>query len=56
MAEDVQQHPLHPVVVGALKDTINQHGPINRTWVGSAAKRIVAAVLAAQNEEEKADV
>jgi hypothetical protein len=56
MAEDVQQHPLHPVVVGALKDTINQHGPISSLWIGSAAKRIVAAVLAAQKEEEKANV
>lgn len=32
-------------VIGALQDTINQHGPITRAWVGSAAKRITRSVL-----------
>lgn len=44
MAEDIQKHPLHPVVVGALKDAINAHGPITRENIGSAAKRIVSQV------------
>lgn len=48
--EDIQQHPLHRVVVGALKDTINMHGPITPEWIGSAAKRITAAVVAEQKK------
>lgn len=28
---------------GALKSTIDAHGPITEQWVGSAAKRIAAA-------------
>ena len=35
---------LHNTVVGALKDCINAHGPINKEWIGSAAKRIVNAI------------
>lgn len=28
-------------VAGALRDTINQHGPITSEWIGSATKRIL---------------
>lgn len=28
------------VIYGALKQTIDAHGPITGTWIGSAAKRI----------------
>lgn len=53
MAEDIQQHPFHRVVVGALKDSINTHGDITIEWVGSAAKRITAAVVAEQKKIEQ---
>lgn len=50
MAEDLHQSFLHPVVVGALRDAINQHGPIDRNLIGSAAKRVIGAVQAALKE------
>lgn len=29
------------VIAGALRDTINAHGPIDRTFIGSATKRVL---------------
>ena len=46
--EDTSQ--FHRIVVGALRTTINAHGPITEQFIGSAAKRITHAVLAAQQE------
>jgi len=33
------------VIHGALKQTIDAHGPINGTWIGSASKRIRGIIL-----------
>mgnify|MGYP001569726791 CR=1 FL=1 len=33
------------MIVGAIKDTINSHGPITKEWTGSAAKRVIAHFL-----------
>lgn len=45
MAEDIHQHELFPVVVGALRDAIKAHGPITPDLIGSAAKRVVSQVV-----------
>lgn len=34
-------NPAFTHVVGALKDTVNQHGPITKRYITSAAKRII---------------
>lgn len=36
---------VHRIIVGGLRDTINTHGSIDKTLIGSAAKRIVGALL-----------
>ena len=33
------------IVSGAIRDTINQHGPITKIWIGSASKRIVKQIM-----------
>lgn len=38
---------------GALKQSINAHGPITKLLIGSASKRIYGALLSNENEEEK---
>lgn len=38
---------------GALRQTINAHGPINKTLIGSASKRIYGAILLNPNEKDK---
>jgi len=43
---DIQQTEIHKIVVGALKNAIDAHGPITKDLTGSAAKRITAALLA----------
>lgn len=40
-------------VRGALRDTINKHGPITLEHVGSAVKRVSAQVLAAQEDRAR---
>jgi hypothetical protein len=52
MKPDPYASPLYRVVLGALKDTINQHGPIDKNLIGSAAKRVVAQIEAANQERE----
>ena len=42
---DIQKHPLHKIIVNALTDCINAHGPITPEWKGSAAKRILNNIL-----------
>jgi len=37
---------------GALKQSINAHGPITKELIGSASKRIHGALLSNPNEEE----
>lgn len=39
------------MVTGALKDTINAHGPITKTLIPSAAKRISNQLFVALHEE-----
>jgi hypothetical protein len=43
---DIQQSEIHKIVVGAMKGAIAAHGPITKDLVGSASKRVTAAVLA----------
>jgi len=38
---------------GALKQSINAHGPITKLLIGSASKRIYGSLLSNENEEEK---
>lgn len=41
---------------GALKQTINAHGPINKLLIGSASKRIYGALLTDEVEKEKISI
>lgn len=38
---------------GALKQTINAHGPITKQLIGSAGKRIYGSLILNPNQEEK---
>lgn len=40
----VDKEMLQRLVVGALRDAINAHGPVDRTRIGSAAKRITGSL------------
>ncbi len=35
---------LERAIVGALKCSIHEHGPITRAWTGSTAKRVIGAI------------
>ena len=35
---------LQKQICGALRETIEQHGPINKQWISSAAKRIAKQI------------
>lgn len=37
---------LERIVVGCLRATILAHGPITEEWIGSAAKRVAAQLIA----------
>lgn len=39
-------------ISGALKQTINAHGPITKSLIGSATKRIYGALLVNDNKKE----
>lgn len=41
---------------GALKQTINAHGPITKVLIGSASKRIYGSMLTNENEKEKVSI
>lgn len=41
-------------IAGALKNTINAHGPITEEWVASAAKRIKHALRESMKRERDA--
>ncbi len=41
---------------GALKQTINAHGPITKLLIGSASKRIYGSMLTDVNDDEKEKV
>ncbi len=40
-----KEQQIHKIIVGGLRDTINMHGQIDKTLIGSAAKRITGALL-----------
>lgn len=42
--EEIETNTLLSSVVGALRDTINVHGPIDRSKITSAAKRIIGMI------------
>jgi hypothetical protein len=41
---------------GALKQTINAHGPITKLLIGSASKRIYGSMLTDEQEKEKISI
>lgn len=41
---------------GALKQTINAHGPITKLLIGSASKRIYGSLLTDEKEKEKISI
>lgn len=42
---DLNRRPrLEKLIVGALRDCINQHGPVTKETAPSAAKRVIAAI------------
>ena len=41
---------------GALKQTINAHGPITKLLIGSASKRIYGSMLTNEDEKEKVSI
>lgn len=43
-----EQESLERAIVGALRATIKDHGPITPEWIGSAAKRIVGQIANAK--------
>jgi hypothetical protein len=40
----MEEH-LHKAIVSGLRRTLSDHGPITSEWIGSAAKRIVSAII-----------
>jgi len=42
-------------IAGALRSTVDAHGPITKQWVGSAAKRVVSEIKVLEREERKRD-
>lgn len=47
-----EKQQIRKIIVGGLRDTIKHHGPITRTLIGSAAKRIVGVLLAKRKRDE----
>jgi hypothetical protein len=41
-----ERQRIHNIVVGGLRETIRVHGFIDKTLIGSAAKRIVGTLFA----------
>jgi hypothetical protein len=39
-------------IAGALRNTIHDHGPITKRYIGSAAKRIYGQLLCLAKEQE----
>jgi hypothetical protein len=46
---------LERAIAGALRDTINTHGPITPPWIGSAVKRIVGNLRNVGGGEQATD-
>jgi hypothetical protein len=38
-------------IAGALRSTIDAHGPITKMWIGSATKRVVSEIKVLEREE-----
>lgn len=43
---------IRKIIIGALRETIRAHGPINARLIGSAAKRITNTLLASKKKNE----
>jgi hypothetical protein len=41
---EIPEAQLNKIVCGALKSTINDHGPITKNMLGSAAKRVIGEI------------
>ena len=46
-----ERQRLSKIIVGALREAIRIHGPINKLKIGSAAKRIVGTLLARKKKD-----
>lgn len=44
VGEEIPEQQLNKIVCGALKNAINDHGPVQKDMIGSAAKRIVGEI------------
>ncbi len=44
--KQTERQKLNKIILGGLRETIKAHGPINVRLIGSAAKRIIGALLA----------
>ena len=50
---DKEHRQLLKVIHGALKSTIDAHGPIDGYWIGSAGKRIIGALKSYDQRKTK---
>jgi len=55
MPDVKRRKKLHKIIVGALRETIRAHGPINKILIGSAAKRIAGLIEGSERTEKKSD-
>lgn len=46
---------MNKIVVGGLREAIRVHGSITKLLTGSAAKRIVGALIAKEKKDENTD-
>jgi hypothetical protein len=50
--KQTERQRIHRIIVGGLRETIRNHGPIGKTLIGSAAKRIAGTLLARKRTSE----
>ena len=48
-----QRSSLERAIAGALRLTIDAHGPITREWIGSASKRVIGAIKEHNKERRR---
>lgn len=51
----MDKNKLHNAIVGGLRQAIDEHGPITKDRIGSAAKRIVGNILAYISREKNSN-
>lgn len=50
-----ERQKIHKIIVGSLRETIRTHGPITKSLVGSAAKRIAGTLLAKGRKNDESN-